>query len=292
MRRMCICAAMAVSLVCITVSNALGGWASGMGPDPGRTNDFPCVGKIGRPNPNDPNLDSFDCSGTVVGNGMFVLTARHCVTTDGTITGPVMNAADFRFQMGDVGSGNPVYRAASIIAHPNADIAVVKLRDVMFPDAYQLYCPPTNAPPEDGISVCGVGFGRGSSAGGTSTSLWDLPYGNKRVFYNLVDSVGPGPLAGQGRVINISITIPGGVNGEGGAGPGDSGGPLFINDGTGLKIGGVISSGTGPGPRPGTTTEAVSVRDYKDWIMAQIPSPTTATVLAMLGLVACRRRRP
>jgi hypothetical protein len=269
--RLLACAVVAVTGLSFSAT-ALGSWAVAGGGS-GVTTGFPCVGQVGHRNTTTGGND-FDCSGTIVGNGMFVLTARHCL--DG-ITDP----QDAKFRVGDT-----TYSGFDIMRHPTADIAIIKL-GVMLSDAYQLYCPTGST---TGTQFCGVGFGFSSNPGGTATSVWDGVYGTKRVFYNVIDGPDTG-LRGE-PTVKYSLTIPNGIAGEGLHGPGDSGGPMLYNDNGMLKVMGVLSYGNGTAatfqPRPGVSAGGPLV---DEWTKTRVPAPGAVSLLAGMVLVLARRRR-
>lgn len=264
------CAAAMAAGFAASVS-AYGSWAVAGG-NSGETSGFPCVGKVGHDD--GAGGSTFDCSGTVVGNGMFVLTARHCLEG-------IANAQNARFQL-----GNTTFFGQEIMRHPTADIAIIKL-GTMLSDTYPLYCPAVTT----GLQFCGVGYGLGSSNGGTATATWDLEYGTKRVFYNVIDGPATG-LRGE-PTVDYTLTIPNGIAGEGIHGPGDSGGPMFYNDNGTLRVIGVLSYGRPNGtpaafnPRPGTAAGGPLV---DEWTKTRVPAPGTLT-LAMVGVVTMGRRR-
>jgi hypothetical protein len=250
-------------------SSAWANWAVAGGGS-GATNGFPCTGMVGHSD--GMGGSTFDCSGTVVGNGMFVLTARHCL--DG-----IADPQNARFSQNGV-----TYFGQEIMRHPTADIAIIKL-GVMLSDSYPVACPATLT----GLQFCGVGFGVGSSNGGTATSTWDLPYGTKRVFYNVIDGLSPdGGLNGE-RAFEYSLTIPGGIAGEGVHGPGDSGGPMLSNINGTVSVVGVLSYARGTaGPRPGLVAGGPPI---DEWTKSRVPAPSGLGLLAGSVLVVARRRR-
>lgn len=253
-------------------ASAFGSWAVAGG-NSGETNAFPCVGQIGHDD--GAGGSTFDCSGTVVGNGMFVLTAAHCLSG-------INDPQNARFRL-----GNTTYFGQQIMRHPTADIAIIKL-GTMLSDTYPVACPPTLT----GQQFCGVGFGAGSSNGGTATATWDLPYGTKRVFYNVIDGLSP-----DGGLLNepawqYTLNIPGGIAGEGLHGPGDSGGPMLANINGTLSVVGVLSYGRNVNgqflPRPGAQAGGPGI---DEWTKTRVPAPGGAGVLMGTVLVLARRRR-
>ncbi|MCX6914767.1 MAG: hypothetical protein NT167_17250 [Verrucomicrobia bacterium] len=140
-----------------------------------------------------------------------------------------------------------------------------------------------------------VGFGRsgyGNYGYTTSATLTD-----RRVGYNVVDAFTPDDLGGGFAALfrydfdsPATFGLPGGSLGnnlESLIGPGDSGGPLLLFDGSGYSIAGVNTFVEGYGGRFGDIGGGVVLAPYLDWIGATtglaIPEPTVGWLLS-LGL--------
>lgn len=83
--------------------------------------------------------------------------------------------------------------------------------------------------------------------------------------------------------------------------PGDSGGPLFLDDGNGLVVGGINSFIHGPPPPDGDGTDNATYGDlsgylrvsaFNGWIddVIGIPEPTGAVLALVLGAMTLARR--
>jgi hypothetical protein len=258
----------------------------------GNPGDFPCAIKFGdRFGP--MGADRFYCSGTVVGHGRYVITAKHCI-----ISG--INGGDYRImnQAGATVSGQGV-----VFRHPTADIAIVCLRNPL-PDWYPLYC----GDPAD-KQVCFTGFGRSSDTnpgtpgnntggpGGPGTGNDELPYGTPRTGYNILDQMGGAIGADE---VAFDFDLAGGVmdgvvlgNPEGTTFGGDSGMGYLVRGSDGqFRLAGVHS---GILNMPGLNVDqsvsvGTSVPFYKGWIQSHIPEPGSWGLLccAAIGWVAMR----
>lgn len=233
----------------------------------GETASFPCSVKFTAPGDG-------TCSGTVIGGGMWIITAKHC--TDGS-----NNGADYTFTningVSKTGMG-------TVIQHPTADLALIKLNG-MYNDSYGLYMNTD----EVGMEVCFPGWGRSSATPGGGND--ELPSGTMRVGYNKITAAGGGLLrftfdnTGTGDSLG---------NREGTTFGGDSGVGYFkIVSGVPVLAGvhsGILATDTVN--TFGTTSVGVRVSDFKDWILTNIPAPSTGAFAAMglLGFAQRRRR--
>ena len=148
-----------------------------------------------------------------------------------------------------------------------------------------------------------VGFGRsgyGNYGYTTSATLTD-----RRVGYNVVDSLTPDDLGGGFPALfrydfdsPDTFGRPGGSLGnnlESIIGPGDSGGPLLLFDGSGYSIAGVNTFTEGYGGRFGDIGGGVLLAPYLDWISETtglaVPEPSFCWLLSLgLAVIVLRRR--
>ena len=187
------------------------------------TADYPAVGAL--LSPNDPDTGRLVCSGTLIGCRTF-LTAGHCVEG----AGPSAFIVYFQ-HVGFVG-------VSAIAMHPGYDYPV---GDVA---VLTLTAPVTGVPPASIDSTGGqatgsagtiVGFGR---SGGTSED-----YGLKRKGRVSVAPCTDGISNTTSICWNFAPPI-GPAGEDSNTCNGDSGGPLFTDDGSGDRVAGVTSGGS------------------------------------------------
>jgi hypothetical protein len=148
-----------------------------------------------------------------------------------------------------------------------------------------------------------VGFGRsgyGNYGYTTSATLTD-----RRVGYNVVDSLTPDDLGGGfSALFRYDFDSPDTVGQAGGSlgnnlesliGPGDSGGPLLLFDGSGYSIAGVNTFTEGYGGRFGDIGGGIVLAPYLDWISdttgLAIPEPSICWLLSLgLAVLVLRHR--
>lgn len=251
-------------------------------------------------------------SGTLIGDGSWVLTAAHVVQG--------VSSAVFA-----IGSTN--YSSTAIYIHPAYntttfanDLALIKLGSIV-PGI-------TPASLYTGSNELGkIGYTVGYGYGGNGLTGFTGGYGTKRAMKNIID-LAVSPIAG-GFLIHSSGTLllsdfdkPGGGSNplglwgssdepldlEGMGAPGDSGGATFILEGDNWYLAGVTSfladfghtlGGDGiPNAKYGDVLGSVRVSGYLDWIYKYvgaptpppaIPEPTTLAMMA-IGLAVLARR--
>lgn len=235
---------------------------------------FRCVGELG-------TAFGYTASAVVVGDGGYLLTARHAVTTDSTLTGQLRNAGDLRFCLDGI-----TYTAAVIRADFSADIALVTL-GAKVPAAASLW----TLGDEVGRLFVAAGYG---ATDANSDGQWDSVRDHqRREFSNRIDSIQTGGLVGQGQVLrydfDLTIGDPVGED-EGLPGPGDSGGGLFIWDGQQYLLAGILSSSGSPVDQ--ATASAVRLMPVAAAIAAAIPEPSGLGALLVVSLSLVQRRRP
>lgn len=233
-------------------------------------------------------------SGTLIAPG-WVLTVAHPISA-------LTPASSVRFSVGDQESV-----AAQVIRHPSwsgaflsgFDLALVRLQTPLTSSAMPALWRSTDGPL---IGRLGLWAGTGRTGDGligdalASTAL--------RAFTNTIDDQAAtpsglatllradfdGPDVGQAGPLGLGLP----TDLEGSTAPGDSGGPLLVQDALGAwRIAGVHSYILNQSPRAGyrTVMASTSIAPLEGWIAQTIPAPGSATALALLGLVAARRHR-
>ncbi|HEX8524489.1 MAG TPA: serine protease [Tepidisphaeraceae bacterium] len=241
------------------------------------TAEFPGAGLVG-------DSEGFFGSGVVVGDGSFMLTARHVVTQDGAIGGALRPTSDIFLAV-----DGTTYSCTKVFADFEADLALLKLNSSLT-SGYSLWSAALGN--EIGRKFTGVGFGLTNSDG---NNTWGPGgFGTKRAFENVVDAISPGIIAGQGEVLRYDYdAIDAGAVGplEGIAAPGDSGGGIFFQTNNHWWLAGIITS-TGS-PTLGSTGSVVRLASYESSIHTLLPEPAASTAVAAAFLfgVAKRRRR-
>jgi secreted trypsin-like serine protease len=200
------------------------------------------------------------CSGTLVAADV-VLTSAHCL--DGPIDEIAIGARAARVVRC---ARHPAYQAGQ----PAHDIGYCRLAEAM-PGAVAIDDGPE---PAVGATVSLAGFGVSDPLSRQARTL--------RMITTSVAAVG------QGKLDVGSATAT--------ACRGDSGGPMLIDRGDGLRVAGVIHGAAGA--ICASATEVVSVRAERDWLSHELARPSPLRIVAAALLVcaalvaAVWRRRP
>lgn len=246
-----------------------------------------------------------------------VLTAAHLldVTDDGVID---FAPSAVSFYINNAATPT-VVGASALVIHPdytgfdnpsvNDDLAIITL-SAAAPAGVPIY-PLYQSVVATGTQTIQVGYGRsGDGVNGytVSASLTVKRFGANVVDARMEDDEGApgngiwevweadfdGPTADTNLMGGLTL----GNTIETGLGPGDSGGPSFVEiEGQLYLIGnntfGFNEEGGAPFPLFGTGLGGILVEPYLDWIDGEIPEPGTLGLVAVgLAAVAARRRRP
>jgi len=221
-------------------------------------------------------------SGTVIGDGSFVLTAKHVVTHNSQDTGMLLDSSNFVFEI-----DNKSYKILKVYGHPLADIAIIQIDGV-----YEKTAKLSFSKDFVGQEFYGVGYGKSSTNPKVNNLVWDLEYGTKHVYKNRIDAENinikiTGNNITKARIFIFDLSDPadldkpnGAVSGEGMHGPGDSGGGLFIIEDEELHLFGIISAMTIDFPYMGFVHDVSFCREWIESIVKDafaIPKPQVAT---------------
>jgi hypothetical protein len=191
-----------------------------------------------------------------------------------------------------------VYTQQEIVYHEAADLALVRFNKP-FQGSYGLYAGPLTPPAgESLLEVRMVGFG---SMGAVSSNYWTESvtgrgtkrWGSQEIDRTLIkryDSEGSvGYTENHGFLMEFDLAN---TAHEAGTGSGDSGGGVFIEQDGVWRLAGISTSRGNVGAQY-TSTFAVSIPYYRDWITSVIPEPATTGMLglSMTGLYLTRTLR-
>ncbi|HVO25695.1 MAG TPA: trypsin-like serine protease [Candidatus Margulisiibacteriota bacterium] len=229
------------------------------------TADFPSTGALlmfGN-----PDSAGLECSGTLIGCQTF-LTAGHCVADD-------LNPNHYTVFFQHAG----FFSVSSIALHPDfnfpvGDVAVLKLGSAV--NGIRPTPINTTAAPATGVSATIVGFGR---TGGVNQD-----YGIKRVGSVVTATCTRGVSGTTSVCWNFSPPL-GAPGTNSNTCNGDSGGPLFIDFGSGARVAGVTSGGNADNCLPSDNSFDANVFFYRSWIQDQAGSDLGNTACGSLPQV-------
>ena len=248
--------------------------------------DFPYVGSLINMN------NGTGGSGTVIGDGSFVITARHVITSDGSKKGMLLDSSNFLFI-----AENKLVSIDEVYGHPFCDLAILKLSEKLSTAAKI-----SQRRSITGIEFYGVGFGKGCKDPKFNSINWDVPYGTKRVYKNTIQSVETyiefnyGYVQKERNIVFVLKNIStlgqdrGAIQGEGMHGPGDSGGGLFISsyNHENHLIGIISAIGTEP-VIFGIATDALNC---KEWITQIVPDAFEAQKIEATSSSSVLKHKP
>jgi hypothetical protein len=230
-------------------------------------NEFPYVGMV-----NNYGFYSLG-SGIVIGDGTFVITAKHVLSDNGRPDGGIYPVDNYTFD-----HAGTTYKVEQVWCHPYSDVAIMKLKGKITSTVKI-----RNNDNLISSEFYGVGFGRSSSMPKFDKIEWDLGYGTKRVFKNTFSVADFRKYRATKdreeyveKVMLFMVRNPAiesferAIPGEGIFGPGDSGGGLFVkNEVTGeMELAASINSILQSGRVFGYGIDLVYI---KKWISGIVP---------------------
>jgi hypothetical protein len=230
------------------------------------SHDFPTTGALlysGGPPISQNNAGSW-CSGTLIGCQTF-LTAAHCVEDD-------LNAGHYWVYLQHAGlfdvSSVTVHPSYTSAGFPEFDVAVLKLVDPVT----GIDPTPINASSSPPLGSIGTIAGFGQTSGGGND------YGIKRAGMVLTsDCAGILPSLGNTELVCWTFLNPIGPPGDdSNTCNGDSGGPLFVDLGSGDVVAGITSGGTSSDCLPTDESYDANVFTYSGFILTELGADTTS----------------
>jgi hypothetical protein len=207
-------------------------------------------------------------SAVIIGEGQYLITARHCLTLSGTVEGQVVCAEALIYF-----DNQNSYHVSEVYASEKADLAICKLNVKL--KSYAKIIPELLVDDE----FYGVGLGKSSSQINFEKMDFDLPYGTKRVFKNNVlgqmmkqrcfDNSEKSYLLHFYMMRNENSPFGEPILGEGMHGPGDSGGGMFTYYNGELCLFAIICSTYYEKPLTGF---GVDLFTNLDWIEKIVPN--------------------
>ncbi|MCK5676576.1 MAG: trypsin-like peptidase domain-containing protein [Verrucomicrobia bacterium] len=211
-------------------------------------------------------------SSAVAVGGSWILTAAHVADDAGS---------------GALSIDGTIYNQQEVVYHDSADLALIRY-DRALPGHYPLFT--GDLVPQVPLSVLMVGYGTTGSVFSTFWTDSGFGRGTKRWGGQEIDrtSIKRYDAGGSvGYTMNYGFLMEFGLGDtayEAGTGIGDSGGGTFYNDGGTWKLAGINTSRSGSGGSY-TSTFAVSMPDYSNWVLETIPESATASLMGLSTMV-------